>query len=279
LHPEKSVNFSAGIVWRPIERMSITLDAFDIRIDNRIVGTGAILGQVYGQPTPNAAAVNAAISAYSSGYNLIDPQVLATGTTGVSIFANGIGTRTDGADLVVNYASDFSFGRIDWTVAATYNTTSIRRRARTPAALAGTVLYDQEAYSELTSANPKFVLDLGALFHRGPWTVDLVEKIYGPAHDYESDDGDNADGVLMYFRTQVKTTPITNLDISYQVNSQATLSVGAINLFNVYPQKTNSTILAHENAFLDPLATVQYPVWSPFGINGGYYYAKLQYKF
>jgi iron complex outermembrane receptor protein len=56
-------------------------------------------------------------------------------------------------------------------------------------------------------------------------------------------------------------------------------SIGATNLFNRFPNKLNSNILEHENAAKDNAAVDQYPIFSPFGINGGFYYAKVTYKF
>jgi iron complex outermembrane receptor protein len=50
-------------------------------------------------------------------------------------------------------------------------------------------------------------------------------------------------------------------------------------LFNRFPNKLNSNILSRENAAKDNAAVDQYPIFSPFGINGGFYYAKLTYKF
>jgi iron complex outermembrane receptor protein len=37
--------------------------------------------------------------------------------------------------------------------------------------------------------------------------------------------------------------------------------------------------LSHENSAADNAAVDQYPIFSPFGINGGFYYVKAQYKF
>jgi hypothetical protein len=68
------------------------------------VETGSINGQVNGVRTHGGTTlpVNAAIAA--SG-NQLDPAVLATGTVSVSTFANGIDTRTRGADLTFNSRS------------------------------------------------------------------------------------------------------------------------------------------------------------------------------
>jgi len=50
-------------------------------------------------------------------------------------------------------------------------------------------------------------------------------------------------------------------------------------LFNRFPNKLNSTILSRETAAADNTAVDQYPIFSPFGINGGFYYVKASYKF
>ena len=80
--------------------------------------------------------------------DVIDPGILGTcppgpsativcGSYGINVFANGIDTRTRGADLVFKFPFEYSFGKINWSVAATYNDTTITKYAATPAALAG----------------------------------------------------------------------------------------------------------------------------------------------
>jgi iron complex outermembrane recepter protein len=289
LQPEKSVDFSVGLIWRPIAQMSTTLDLYQIRITNRIVGSGNVAGAINGVAQPGGAAINAAIAAYSHGSDVIDPQVLQTGSYGINIFANGIDTSTRGADLVFDFPIDYNFGKINWSIGATYNKTSITKNATTPAPLGANVLYDQEAYSELTTATPLYVVNLGALFTVEKLTVNLVEKIYGPSSDYENDDGDNGPGQtcsygpctgkFSYYKDSIGVTAITNLDVGYQFTEHVKFSVGAQNLFNRFPNKLNGTILSREIAATDNAAVTQYPLFSPFGIDGGFYYVKAVYKF
>jgi iron complex outermembrane receptor protein len=290
LQPEKSIDFSLGFIWRPIEHMTATLDLYQIRINDRIVGSGEVAGQINGVPTPAYAGINAAIAAYAKGSQVIEPGLLGTcppgptaiivcGSYGISVFANGIDTKTQGADLVFNFPFEYSFGKIDWSVSAAYNDTSITKYASTPPLLTGAVLYDQEAYSELTTASPKFVINLGALLTLDKLTVNLVEKVYGPSSDYENDDGDNPTGNFLYYPDKISTTFITNLDVGYQFTEHLKLSIGAQNLFNRFPDRLNANILAHENNAGDNAAVAQYPLFSPFGDNGGFYYVKALYKF
>ncbi|MBS0420065.1 MAG: TonB-dependent receptor [Proteobacteria bacterium] len=294
LQAEHSVNFSLGMVWRPTPRMSATLDLYQITVTNRIVGSGQIIGSAGG--TIYSPIVNDAIIA--SG-NPIDPSVVASGTTGINIFANGIDTRTRGADLVFTFPVDYSFGKVTWSASATYNNTTVTKYATTPNSLAGgnppiDELYDPTAYSDLTTATPKYTVNLGALFTVERFSANLLEKIYGPSSDYESDDGDNGQGGpfpactargglficpggLDYYRNEIPVTAITNLDLSYQFSEHLRFSIGALNLFNKLPPHLNATILAHESSFYygDSNSVIQYPIFSPYGINGGFYYVRI----
>jgi iron complex outermembrane recepter protein len=136
------------------------------------------------------------------------------------------------------------------------------------------------------------VINLGALLTMDKLTVNLVEKIYGTSSDYQNDDGDNGkgtpytvcsygtcDGSFSYYKNTVGVTAITNLDVGYQFTDHLKLSLGAQNLFNRFPNKLNSNILTREIAAKDNAAVTQYPIFSPFGINGGFYYVKAVYKF
>lgn len=276
LQPEHSLNYSLGVVFRPLPSMSATLDVYQITVTNRIVGTGSIYGSVNGVPTAAAGAVNAAIAANG---NQLDPQVVATGSTGINLFANGIDTRTRGADLVFNFPVDYVFGKIDWSVGATYNDTSITKLPAGPAQLAGAQLYDATAISDLTTATPKYIVNLGALWTYGKYTVNLLEKIYGPSSEWENDNGDNPKNIPVYFKSSIGVSPITNLDVAYQVQDHLKLSIGAVNLFNKFPNHLNGELLARYASHDDTSAVFDYSSWSPYGIDGGFYYARAMFTF
>ncbi len=283
LQPEKSINYSFGAVWRPIPHMSTTLDIYQIGITNRIAGSGTISGQLRGTAQPGFDAINAAIVTYSHGQSVIDPDVLQSGpgggSYGIEIFANGIDTVTRGADLVFDFPFDYSFGQINWSIGATYSETTITKQGATPVPLQPNSLYDATAYSELTTASPRYVINLGALITIDKFSANLVEKIYGKSADYENDDGDGPTGNAEYFKTVIGVTAITNLDLGYQFTEHVKFSMGATNLFNRFPNKINSTILNREIAAGDNAAVTQYPIFSPYGVNGGFYYVKAVYKF
>ena len=273
LRPEHSVQYSVGLVWQPSSRVIGTLDVYRINITNRIVATGNLYGTLNGVAQPSAAAINAAIAANG---NQLDPTVLKTGSTGVTLFTNGIDTCTQGADLTFDVPQQYAFGRIDWSVGANVNQTAITRMPGTPSRLAGQTLYDATAVSDLTTASPRYVIDLGARWQVRKLTVDLTEQIYGPSSEWESDGGDNPANVPQYFKTTIATAALTNLSIGYRLTHRLAVRIGAQNLFNRYPTRYNRTLLAHYDSFKygDTLGVFQYPMFSPFGINGGYYYVR-----
>ena len=165
-------------------------------------------------------------------------------------------------------------GRIDWTLAANYNTTKVTHVRDTPIELAasGQSLFDQVAISTLETASPKVKVILGGLFSHGPWSVDVKESLYGQASRYQ----DPGDGNLYLDRQGVKF--ITDLEIGYRLGGGVTVSVGADNLFNVYPDRVSAAAIAASAAAGNPAVEI-YPAFSAIGIDGGYYFGKVRWQF
>ena len=81
------------------------------------------------------------------------------------------------------------------------------------------------------------------------------------------------------FKLNIGTTFITDLELSYKVFESVKVTIGANNLFNKFPEKLDT---AYRNTFLAANANgyvTQYPTFSAFGINGGYYYGKIAITF
>ena len=266
LKPEKSTNFSVGFVAHPASGVLVTLDAYQIGVRNRVVGSGTLYGTYGG--VLRSAAVNAAITANG---NVLENVPFS----GINVFTNGIDTRTRGAELVITAASRLGdAGRIDWTLAANYNTTKVTGIRATPLQLAasGQSLFDQVAISTLETASPKVKVVLDGLFIHGRWSVDLKESLYGQASRYQ----DPGDGNLYLDREGSKF--LTDLEISYRLGGGWTLSAGADNLFNVYPDRVSAAALRASGLAGNPAIEI-YPAFSAIGINGGYWFGKVRFQF
>ena len=272
LQAEKSVNYSLGFVFRPLPSLSMTLDVYQIAIHNRITDTGDIFGLINGVPTAAGPFVAAAIAANGSS---LPGEVT---TTGVQTFANGIDTRTRGADFVMSAPMEYPFGHVDWNVSGTWSETTVTKIPVTPPQFNGQTLYDAQAIADLTTANPKFVFSFGGTLTHDNVTATVTEKIYGPTSEWANDGADGPTGKLMYFNTYVGTTPITNIDLGLKATSYLRFDIGAINLFNRFPTHTNNQEVANYTFSNSQTASYDLPTFSPFGIDGGFYYAKATFS-
>ncbi|KQQ32959.1 outer membrane receptor protein [Duganella sp. Leaf126] len=265
LKAEKSSNISLGMVLNPASNLNLTLDLYQIKIRDRIVGSGALYGS---GGAVNSPAVTAAILANG---NVLDSTV---SQTGINIFSNAVNTRSRGLEFVATLNESYgTYGRVDWSAAANYNKVEVTKINQAPTELVPQTLLDKTAISNLETASPKLRLNLGALWKIGNWTVNLREAIYGKSSNYDSEDG------AVYHKTEIKPRVITDLEVGYRIDRAWSVAVGANNLFNLYPNGVNPALLADQRAALDNAAVTVLPSFSPFGINGGYYYARASYKF
>lgn len=224
-------------------------------------------------------AVLAAIAAHG---NTLDSGI---SYAGIQLFTNGVNTRTDGAEVTVAYSSDFGdMGHVDWSAGFNYNDTTITKIAPLPAvdvnpAFSQTSLLTKQAISALTTMTPKEKLVLGAFWSLDRWSVNVRETVYGPVSEWISINQTGTGNGATNFT--VPTTAITDLDIAFKVTPALRLSVGANNLFNArapgVPNVSNGAGGVQpsdgNNVYGEPAQ------FSPFGINGGYYYGRVTFTF
>jgi len=273
LQPEKSTNYSLGFVFRPESSMSLTFDLYQVQVRNRIAATSTFYGTIKG-----ALFSQAIVDAIIANGNVLDPEVTEKGDTGINLFTNGVTTRTRGAEVMFDLASSLGSAKVDWSVAATYNKTEVTSVRSTPTELGTTPLFDVVALSDLEDTAPKFLVNLGARFEWERVSLNVNELVYGKSAEFENDGGDT-NGTIMYYRTEIPVTPITNLEASFEALEGLSLTVGATNVFDKFPDKRNAQLRAAQFAAGDNSAVAGYPSFSPFGINGAYYYGKITYKF
>jgi iron complex outermembrane recepter protein len=245
LVPEKSTNYSLGLVLQPAPRLDVTLDLYEVKIKDRILLTGTLQGP----------AVSAALAAAG-----LDPN------QGGFYFTNAADTTTRGADLVTTYRSDFgAFGLVRWTLSGNYNKTRFDRVEAPPSQLAsaGLVLIDRQRQGDFTVGTPRDKYVLGADWIKGRFDTNLRVTRYGKVTQ-EYDAGPQLDDTI---------TPnlIMDLDIACDLTDHAKIAVGANNLFNVYPNVVRP-VNQGTTGFN------YYNTYSPFGISGGFYYVRIVYQ-
>ena len=272
LDPEKSRNYSVGFVVKPGAGITATLDIYQISIKDRVVGSATLFGS---GGTINLPAVRAAILASGS---VLDPTVTQTG---INIFTNGLDTRTRGADLVVTTRTDLEdWGSVQWSLTGNWSDTKVTKFATPPAQLQGASLFDRTSVGFLETSTPKYRAVLGALWTWNKLSVNVKESLYGPASILNNRLGCPLGlPASNCFKLNIGTTFITDLELSYKVFESVKVTIGANNLFNKFPEKLDT---AYRNTFLAANANgyvTQYPTFSAFGINGGYYYGKIAITF
>jgi len=272
LKPEKSRNFSLGTVLRPVPALVLTIDVYQVKIKDRILGTGSIFGS--GGAT-NFPVVTQAIIANG---NVLDPTV---SQTGINIFTNGASTRTRGLDIVASYPTDFAeLGKVNWTVSANFNKTKLTKLHLAPTQLTppgGTTpiaLFDKTAISNLETASPRMKIVGSAFYSLDRFSATLRATLYGKSSEYQSPDGGT------YYKQTIKSAVIGDVELNYKLTKSIELSAGANNVFNKRPPTWTvlagpapQTIVTGGNVYDAPMT------FSPYGINGGYYYGRINFSF
>ena len=82
---------------------------------------------------------------------------------------------------------------------------------------------------------------------------------------------DGTSGGAPFTSNRVRPTFITDVEFGYKITANITASVGADNLFDRYSNHTTAGS-RYNNA-------EQYILASPFGIDGGFYYGRINYNF
>lgn len=273
LRPEKSTNVSAGIVFRPGGKFVATLDAYYIKIKDRIAGTSTIRGIVNGTPQTNIingmtafAAVNAAIAARNV------PLDSAVNTIGVATFTNGIDTRTWGIDFQAKYPVETDFGKFDFTLSANYNKNDVVKNNIG-------ALFNSQAASFLETAQPEYRVILDTIFTSGRFTASLRQSYQG-ASSIQVNPGVSGFGP---FAAVIKATPLTDLELAYDITDSLTFAMGANNLFDKTPEIPGLLPVAVNpgvSPYINNTTTINGPFnHGTYGTNGGFYYARMNFKF
>ncbi len=239
LSPEKSVNLGAGIVLTPADRLTITLDGYTVKVKNRIG-----ISQTF---TVSAADLVAL------------PALAVVGLAGdVNYFTNGFDTRTSGFDFVTNYRTDLAGGPLSLTLAYNYNKSKVTD-------FDPSVISPAQRFN-ISNLPPKHRVNASANWQIGNFSINARENYYSSWANELEYPGQRFGGKF-----------VTDLDISYTFADRYTLTVGANNLFDTYPDRIAPTATNPIYALTNSLADGQvYPrSGGPFGINGGFYYVRV----
>jgi len=244
LKPEKSRNISFGLVFQPQKDMVVTIDAYRVKVDDRITLTGSLTGTFVSGILARA------------GF----PQL-----QGAQFFTNALDTRTEGVDVLIRKTFRFDGSRLDLSAALNTTTTRITRIAPNPPQLTGVniTLIDRQQRALITNQAPNTKLVLSATYAIGGWVISPTVKRYGRYKymDTVNPALDQVFGPQWVTDLNIDLPPIRNVQVSLGVN----------NLFRSYPDKV---IPAARN----PIVSI-YPFLAPEGAFGSFYYVRAGMKF
>jgi iron complex outermembrane receptor protein len=238
LDPEESKTFTGGLVWRTDFGLTGSVDIYQTDVDKRFSVSKTFV-------------ITPAIQA----------QLVALGVNGggsftqVSFFTNDFDTRTRGIDLVASYTRPVGPGQLDLTGAYSYTKTDVTSGSLASAAnVSQKVVFEQGIPDHNASGTATYTLGkfqlMGRVRYYGGWT----------------DVSGNATGDLFQ-----KFGGIAFFDaaVTYNVNSNVSVRVGAENLFDTYPDKATN----------QASRGIVYSRNSPYDTNGGDYYVRVDLRY
>ncbi|MCL6739891.1 TonB-dependent receptor [Sphingomonas sp. RB56-2] len=243
LGPAKATNYGLGFVVTPMSNLTLTLDLYRIKVRDRIF-------------------ISAPFAVTQADIDIL-PALASVGVGGVvQYFTNSFDTRTSGVDFVGTYRTDLFDGNLDLTLAYNYNKTKVTD-----------FVVGQITQAQITDAErlaPHHRANLQASWRQGPFAINAAEHFYG---SWRSE--------VDYPGQKFGSKFTTDIEASYTFMEHFTVSVGANNLFDQYPDKIAASTANPIFLLTDSLGDGQvYPRnGGPFGINGGFWYTRLRIKY
>ena len=248
LKAETSLSYSLGLVLQPAERVYVTVDAYQINIDDRIVLSSNL-----------NIANNAAAQAVLANLGI-------TNVTSARYFNNAIDTRTRGIDVVGTWNVPLQASTLNLTASYNYNKTDVTRIAPNPAALdalgANLERMGRDERGRIEEGFPRDKFALGAGWNLQHWDFNAGATRYGTFT------GRHATNPAQDQTYGAKWT--LDLSANFRPDEHWIVTLGADNALDEYPEQNtyaNSTF-----------GLIPYSLYSPFGFNGRYVYGRVSYK-
>ncbi|MCH8034054.1 MAG: TonB-dependent receptor, partial [Bacteroidetes bacterium] len=251
LKEETSINISFGIASRPIDGLFVSVDVFQIDLDDRIVYSSAIF-------TNDTA---------STVYRILQ----ANSITSLKFFINAVNTRTQGIDVVASY----DWGKLRLNFAASFLDHTIEGKINTPKVLEddGIDIFDRKEQSRILTARPNEKVILGASYDFNPVTVGVTGIYFGSVTWQHVNNGlngvDLGNGPLptddAAFDQTFSSKALVDLFASVRITNEISFTVSVNNLLDVFPD-----VIDTKGDFVTDLGgRFKYP-WevNQFGFNG-----------
>ena len=250
LKEETSNSFSLGITGRiPDAGLTLTIDAFQVDIDDRVVLTGTF--------SPS----NGSTQAQKDELAFLFAQANATSA---NFFANSIDTRSRGIDIVLTHEARLGGGLLSSSLAGTFSKNEQVGAVQTSDELKGleSIYFDETSRIFLEQAVPRTKVNLTFNFSMGDFNAFLRNVYFGEVTEATN----NVDNQQVF-----SGKVVTDLSIGYKIIDNLRLSIGANNLLDIYPDEN---IAANQGSgqFIYSRRSQQ------FGFQGRYLFARATFN-
>ena len=252
LQAERAVNLSGGFTSKLSPDISLTVDAYWIQIKNRIVLSGA-----FRKANPDVAAI------------LVDYPNIDL----VQFYTNAINTRTYGIDVVLNGNWNINKTKLGLTLAANFNSNTIFGGIKTTDKISDSsryanTLFGIEERTALDIGQPGEKIILSVTINKGKFGFALRNTFFGKTA-LATIVTNPTDTLYEFFSSKI----LTDISISYTPKLWLTITAGANNVFDVYPDRLQNYRNTGEGGSIYSNGA------SPFGYNGGYFFVSMALVF
>lgn len=271
LKEETSQNYSVGFTTRPFTGFELTVDAYQIDIDDRIILTNNFTGGNDPQ---------------------LKAQLDAAGASTANFFTNAIDTRARGLEAVASYNLRFLRQHsLRTTLAMTFIDNEVKKGSDgKPIIHASDILvnsgqlgnyFNREDQSRVEVANPKNKISLMFNYKYSKFSAMLRFVNFGKVIYLDpSINPDNPGAFPMNafngnqretLDQEFSSKTVTDISLSYQILKSVAITIGANNIFDVYQDMHTHSGNMSLGRFVYSRRVQQ------MGFNGAYYFGRLRF--
>lgn len=250
LKEETSQSISLGFTAKlPDANITLTVDGYFVAIDDRVVYTGQFSGPGTGTE--------------------LDNLLSQANASAASFFANAIDTESKGLDIVITQKANIGTNMtLKNDLSATFSETKkvgdIKASQVLIDALKVGTYFSEESRVYLEEAVPSTKINLSNSLSAGKWNVFLRNVYFG-----EVTEATTTVANQQVFGTKV----VTDLSFGYEASENLTLTVGANNLLDVYPDRADAAFNNRSDGRFDWSRRAQ-----QFGVAGRFLFARISYR-
>jgi iron complex outermembrane receptor protein len=242
LKEETSTSGSVGVVLRPVQNFSITADAYQIKIKDRIVFSSEIAPEAGGGPIAN----------------ILRPL----GVGQAQFFTNAVDTRTRGLDVVAVHTTKLDASTLVLSGQLGFNKTEVTKRHSTSTVLSGEKLFDKSQVTLIEHGQPRKHHVIAADYTIGAWNINTRANYHGEVY---------AENFSPLQKWDARW--LVDATVRYGFSKRTFLSVGVNNAFNQLPNEWTN------GGDFPKLGFTRCWETCPIGVNGRSFYVRADTAF